>query len=123
MSLAPLDIAYLTAFPCVMTAAQFLFRATARRTSGRGLAEALPLLFLQPALYAALAAYLAATVLWLWLLTRYSLAQAYPFTALAFLLVPLVETLVFRVRASRLYWLGLALIVIGAVLVGRAQVG
>ena len=76
-----------------------------------------------PALYAALAAYLAATVLWLWLLTRYSLAQAYPFTALAFLLVPLVETLVFRVRASRLYWLGLALIVIGAVLVGRAQVG
>jgi undecaprenyl phosphate-alpha-L-ara4N flippase subunit ArnE len=79
--------------------------------------------FRQPSFYAAMAAYAGATVLWLWLLSRYSLAQAYPFTALAFLLVPLVETLFFGVRANRLYWAGLALIVVGAALVGRAQVG
>jgi hypothetical protein len=44
-------------------------------------------------------------------------------TALAFLMVPLVETVFFRVKASRIYWVGLALIMIWAVIVGRAQVG
>jgi len=123
MSLALRDIAWLTAFPCVMTVAQFLFKRTAGHAAGRGLLAAWPVFFRQPSFYAALAAYAAATVLWLWLLARYSLAQAYPFTALAFLFVPLFETLFFGVRTSRLYWVGLALIVIGAVIVGRAQVG
>lgn len=123
MRLSLADIASLTAFPCVMTLAQFLFKMTAGRAQGRSLAAALPLFIRQPSFYAALAVYAGATVLWLWLLARYSLAQAYPFTAVAFILVPLVETLFFRVRASPLYWAGLALIVAGAVLVGRAQVG
>jgi drug/metabolite transporter (DMT)-like permease len=123
MSLTLRDVACLTAFPCVMTLAQFLFKATAGNAAGRGLKAALPVFFRQPSFYAAMAAYAGATVLWLWLLSRYSLAQAYPFTALAFLLVPLVETLFFGVRANRLYWAGLALIVVGAALVGRAQVG
>ncbi len=123
MSLSPRDIVCLTAFPCVMTAAQMLFKVTASKSAGRGLAASMPLYFRQPTFYAALGAYAGATVLWLWLLTRYSLAQAYPFTALAFLMVPLLETLFFRVRASPLYWVGLALIIAGAIIVGRAQVG
>jgi drug/metabolite transporter (DMT)-like permease len=109
MSLTLRDVACLTAFPCVMTLAQFLFKATAGNAAGRGLKAALPVFFRQPSFYAAMAAYAGAT--------------AYPFTALAFLLVPLVETLFFGVRANRLYWAGLALIVVGAALVGRAQVG
>jgi undecaprenyl phosphate-alpha-L-ara4N flippase subunit ArnE len=106
-----------------MTLAQLLFKATAGSAPGRSLRAALPVFFRQPSFYAAMATYAGATVLWLWLLTKYSLAQAYPFTALAFLLVPLVETLFFRVRASRMYWVGLALIIIGAAIVGRARVG
>ncbi len=123
MSLSLHDVACLSTFPCVMTLAQFLFKATAGKAAGQGLQTALPVFLGQPSFYAAMATYAGATVLWLWLLSKYSLAQAYPFTALAFLLVPLVETLVFGVRAGRLYWAGLALIVIGAALVGRAQVG
>jgi undecaprenyl phosphate-alpha-L-ara4N flippase subunit ArnE len=123
MTLSWEDIGYLTAFPCVMAGAQLLFKVTAGHARGQHLATALPIYLRQPSFYAALVAYGGATLLWLWLLGRYSLALAYPFTAIAFLLIPLLESLFFGVRTSLLYWLGLALIVAGAVAVARAQAG
>jgi len=123
MSLSLTDVCSLTAFPCVMAGAQLLFKLTASRAPGRSLAAALPVYVREPSFYAALTAYGGATVLWLWILGRYSLALAYPFTALAFLLVPLLETVFFGVRASAVYWIGLALIIAGAIAVAHAQMG
>jgi len=123
MHLSWKDIGYLTAFPCLMAAAQLLFKVTANRAKGKPLAAAAPYYFRQPAFYGALLIYGAATLLWLWLLSRYSLALAYPFTAIAFLIIPLLESLFFGVRTNAPYWIGLALIVAGALLVARFQVG
>ena len=123
MNLSIADIAWLTAFPCLMAAAQLLFKSTANRARGMGIVSALPLFLRHAGFYAALAAYGAATLLWLWLLSRYTLALAYPFTAVAFLLVPLLEAAFYGVRTNLVYWAGLVLIVAGAIVVARSQHG
>ena len=48
-----------------------------------------------PWLYAALGLYGAMTILWIWILRHAPLSIAYPFMALAFIIVPLLARLVF----------------------------
>jgi len=121
MRLKFLDITYLIAFPVFIAAGQMLFKATASHATGKPLPTALGIFITQPVFYGALCIYGVGTLFWLWLLSRYSLALAYPFAAIALIAVPLMETLFFGVRTNLQYWVGLMMIVVGIIVVTRAQ--
>jgi drug/metabolite transporter (DMT)-like permease len=109
----------LCSFPVAIAAGQILFkRAAAQLNSGSGgwLIELAKL----PAMWAAVALYGAATLLWVRILTTIPLSRAYPFVALAFVLVPAAGYLLFDESINAKYVLGTALIVIGVVVAGRA---
>lgn len=121
MQLTSKDISLLVTFPCIMAAGQILFKLTAMRTKGLSLYPAFQTMAVQPIFYLALAVYGAATVIWIWLLSRYSLAIAYPFAVLAVIFVPLLESVFFGSRTTPLYWLGMALVITGVLIITRAQ--
>jgi multidrug transporter EmrE-like cation transporter len=66
-----------------------------------------------------LALYGIATVLWLGVLSRVELSQAYPFVGLSFVLAAVLGYFVFADAVSATRVAGIALIVAGVVLVGR----
>ncbi len=68
---------------------------------------------------ASLALYGIATLMWIWLLRSVPLSKAYPFMALSFVLVPAAGIWLFDEHAGSMYGLGLALIVLGVVLIAR----
>jgi multidrug transporter EmrE-like cation transporter len=76
-------------------------------------ADGLLSLFCQPALYAALGIYGFSTILWIWILSRISLSQAYPWVAAGMAIVPLSGWYVFGERVDPLFWVGVGLILAG----------
>lgn len=115
------DFLLLGSFPVVMSLGQLLFRQSATGHKSSGIKELALSLARNPSFLAALVLYAIATLLWVWLLSRYSLSIAYPFAATAIVIVPLLECFVFGVRLTPLYWVGLFIIMIGVVVVVRAQ--
>ena len=71
-------------------------------------------------LFVALSLYMFSTVLWVWALRYVELTKAYPYFALAFVLVPLVGWWLFKEELSLQYGVGVALIVTGIVVVTSA---
>ncbi len=63
--------------------------------------------------YFALVIYGIATFYWLYLLQNIPLSIAYPFTALAMVIIPLVSYYFFREQLNESYWVGAVLIVMG----------
>ena len=61
----------------------------------------------------ALVIYGIATFYWLYLLQNIPLSIAYPFTALAMVIIPLVSYYFFREQLNESYWVGAVLIVMG----------
>lgn len=121
MQLTSKDIALLAAFPCIMAAGQILFKLTAVHAKGLALIPALRAMAVLPLFYTAIAVYGVATLVWLWLLSRYTLAIAYPFAVIAVIIVPILEAVFFGERTTPLYWLGMALVIAGVLVVTRAQ--
>jgi len=116
------DVLILTAFPCFIATGQILFKLTAAQVKGKPPGAALMAAVSHPVFYGALAVYVLGTLMWLWILGRYSLTIAYPFAAVALVAVPLLEVLFFGVHTSPPYWMGLLLIVSGVLLVTRSRV-
>lgn len=111
----------LSAFALILGAGQLLFKAAADRAPVlTGWAD-LPSLLGQPLLWLALVLYGLATLLWIYLLQRVPLSQAYPFAALAFVLVPLGAAALFGERLSSAQIFGSALIVAGICVIGLGQ--
>ena len=71
----------------------------------------------------ALAVYGAATLLWVMILRHAPLSRIYPLMALSFVLTPLGATLVLKEPISGAYWVGIALIMAGLVVISRAPAG
>jgi drug/metabolite transporter (DMT)-like permease len=115
------DIAILTSFPLLMSVGQLLFKQAARKASGVPWLESFAVYLTLPVFYVAIVLYGFATVLWLWILSRYSLALAYPFGVFAIALVPFLESWLFHNALSTGYWLGLSLIIVGALVIVRVQ--
>jgi multidrug transporter EmrE-like cation transporter len=115
------DIVRLLSFPLLMSIGQVMFRHSALQTAGKPLSALLPALLKVPIFYGAILLYGFCTVLWIWLLARYTLSIAYPFAAIAVAAVPVVEMLVFRQRMPPLYWLGLGLIMAGVLIIARIK--
>ena len=72
-----------------------------------------------PGVMGGLVLYGIATVLWLGVLSRVELSQAYPFVGLSFVLAAVLGYFVFADAVSATRVAGIALIVAGVVLVGR----
>lgn len=107
---------WLTLFGVAMAAGQILFKRAANVVAGRPATDMMIGLLTAPSLWAALVVYGAATVLWIWILTRVPLSRAYPFAALGMILVPLASALVYGERVGPMFWGGILLVVAGIIL-------
>ena len=85
------------------------------------ISKLLSLLIRMPLFHIALIRYGVSTVLWISLIGRYTLAIAYPFAAMAVVMVPLVEVLVYKQRLASVYWVGLSLVIIGILIIVRSK--
>ena len=112
------QIALLGAYAFGMAGGQLLFKAAALRLPAEVpfVERALGLLQ-NGAFIAALALYLALSVLWVWVLSFTPLSRAYPFVALAFVITPILGGLVFAEPISTRLMIGIAVIAFGLFLV------
>ena len=119
--MSALQIALLLLYSVGMAAGQLLFKLSALSVSPAS-ASSLTLgrliqLGVNPYFVGAMSLYLGLSVLWVWILTFTPLSRAYPFVAIAFVLTPLVGHFVFAEALGLRFYLGLALIIMGLVLV------
>jgi len=108
-------------FTLVLTAGQIFFKLAASAFIGKPLAVGVLELARAPSFYAGSSLYGAATLLWVWILSRVPLSQAYPWVAIATAAVPLLATQLFDERVKPSYWLGVAFVVLGVLLTQRAS--
>jgi len=64
-----------------------------------------------------------AMVLWLMILRQLSLTEAYPWTALIYIITPIASTIIFGELLKPQYFLGLALVVVGVYITTRPPRG
>lgn len=86
---------------------------------GSPFAAALAML-LRPTVIGGLALYGVGTVLWLFVLGRTELSQAYPFVAIGFVLTALLGRLIFGDALGPMRIAGIAFVVLGVLLVARS---
>ena len=121
-----IQIIQLSAFALLMSLGQILFKQTAMSLSGTikaedalGLVDGLIKALSIPWLYCALVTYGVATVFWLYLLQRIPLPLAYPFSAVAMIIVPIAATFIFGDKLNWSYWFGVFLIFSGIIVIAR----
>jgi drug/metabolite transporter (DMT)-like permease len=115
-----IDTFSLLGFTILLAAGQLLFKKVGLDLRGVPLSAGVMRALAAPSLYAAVALYGFATLLWIWILSRVPLSRAYPYVALGVFLVPLASMLVFGERVRPSFWFGVGLIVAGIVI---TQVG
>src|SRR5882724_3692488 len=98
----------LGAFTATLAIGQLLFKHAGLSIRGMSVMQAATTLARQPGFYAALAIYGAATLLWIWILGRVSLMQAYPWVGACVIFVPLLSAYVFGEKVGPLFWMGAA---------------
>jgi drug/metabolite transporter (DMT)-like permease len=108
-------------FAVVLSAGQVLFKYSAAALQGRPLADGFIELAQTPAFYAGVTLYGSATLLWVWILSRVPLSQAYPWVAVAMAAVPILAVVLFDERFKTSYWLGVAFVVLGVFLTQHAS--
>lgn len=116
MNLAASNLVGLAIFTLMLAVGQLLFKAAGLAMQGLPLRDGLLVLARVPAFYAAIVLYALSTVLWVWLLSRVTLMQAYPWASAGVIIVPLLSAMIFGERVAATYWLGAALVVAGIVL-------
>lgn len=79
----------------------------------RPVVDGLLSLLTQPAFYSVMTLYAFSAFLWVWILSRVPLSQAYPWAAAGVAIVPLLGWYVFGERVGTLFWFGVMLILTG----------
>ena len=110
------NVVSLTGFVLALSAGQIMFKQLGLAIQGQSAIQGLLLLLRHPNLYIAVAIYGGATLLWIWILSRVPLIQAYPWVALCMVMVPLIGRYYFDERVGSIFWLGLAFILAGVLL-------
>lgn len=104
-----------------MSLGQVLFKLSAQRAKGDSMGSFLASLLGNGYFALAVVVYGVLTVVWVWVLTRVPLSQAYPFVVLAFVFTPAFSWLLFGEPLGAAYLLGLSLILLGlGILVWKA---
>lgn len=116
MNLALSNLIGLAVFSVMLAIGQLLFKKAGLSISGLPLRDGLLTLAQVPAFYAAIVLYALSTFLWVWLLSRVTLMQAYPWVSAGVIVVPLLSALIFGERVNTTYWVGASLIASGIVL-------
>ncbi len=121
-----IQIIQLICFAVLMSFGQVLFKKTALTISSKfesnqapSLIEGLLTAITLPWLYVALTVYAFATVFWLYILQRIPLSLAYPFSALAMVIVPVVSIFLFKEQLQTNYWLGSICIILGVIIIAK----
>jgi multidrug transporter EmrE-like cation transporter len=96
-----------------LAAGQVLFKRVGLAMANHVFLDGLRLVVRQPALYVALTVYGFATLLWIWVLSRVPLVQAYPWVAASAAIVPLMGRFIFGERVAPIFWVGVCLILVG----------
>jgi|TARA_R110002126_G_scaffold291807_1_gene459586 drug/metabolite transporter (DMT)-like permease len=116
MSIGYLNITFLVCFAFIMSLGQLLFKKAALSLPPMSLTkEFLLACMVNVWLVSAVAFYGVATVLWVCILQRVPLSLAYPFAALAFILVPAAAWLLFNEAITKSYLVGMAFIILGII--------
>ena len=119
-----IQVIQLIGFTFIMSMGQLFFKKTAltiseNTTNTAGLIEGVSRAIQTPWLYLALITYALATVLWLYILQRIPLTIAYPFSALAMILVPLLSIYFFSEKLTLSYFLGAFFIILGITIIAK----
>ncbi len=118
------QILQLVSFTFLMSIGQILFKKTAlslavNSNEGLGLLDGIFKALSVPWLYMALCVYGIATIFWLYILQRIPLSLAYPFSAFAMILVPIIAVYLFGERLAWSYWIGVLFIFTGIIIISR----
>jgi drug/metabolite transporter (DMT)-like permease len=116
-----LNLVSLLGFALLLAVGQFLFKRSALAIAGQHITGSLATLAALPSFYAAVLLYGGSTVLWVWILTRVPLGLAYPFVAVAMIIVPAMGWYFFGERLNVAYWLGVAVIIAGMLVMQLAR--
>ena len=109
----------LVLFAFVIAVGQLMFKRVSMGLNGIQGLDAIALrLATDPLFILALMLYGSATILWVLALREVPLSIAYPFTALAFVLVPLASAALFHETLGARYFIGLAFVVGGVWILG-----
>lgn len=107
----------LFAFAILIAAGQLLFKRTAQGvTNVNGFEAIIRQILVDPWFIIAMTMYMAATILWILALREIPLSRAYPFMALAFVLVPAGAVVCYGETLDARYFIGLALVIAGMAL-------
>ena len=111
----------------IATLGQLLLKSGMRQVgpiSRADLSNPLPLLltvFSNPLILVAIPLYVAGFLTWLIVLSKLDLSYAYLFLAVTYVLVPLLSRLFLGEHVPTMRWIGIAVICMGLILVGRAK--
>ena len=106
----------LAVFTTLLALGQLMFKQIGLGMRGQTLIDGFAALLHQPLFYGAFAIYGLASFLWVWILSRVPLMQAYPWIAAGIVIVSLVGFFVFGERVGPLFWVGVVLILAGLML-------
>jgi multidrug transporter EmrE-like cation transporter len=109
------NIVWLSLFSILLASGQLLFKRAAQTITGLPLSRMAATLAVSGPLWTALLLYGGSTLLWIWILSRIPLSQAYPWVALGSIIVPLAARLLFGEIVKPVFWLGALMIAAGIV--------
>jgi multidrug transporter EmrE-like cation transporter len=112
-----INVAGLALITLTLSIGQVLFKKVGLSVQGVPVLDGLLIAARQPALYVGLTLYGGATLLWIWILSRVPLSQAYPWVAAGTAIVPFLGWYLYGERLSPVFWVGVALIMAGIVVI------
>jgi multidrug transporter EmrE-like cation transporter len=111
----------LVIFTTALAVGQVLFKSVGLAIRGRTLVDSVLYLFGSRTFYTVLSIYALSTFLWIWILSRVPLSQAYPWVAIGMAIVPLLGWYMFGERVEPMFWLGISLILAGIIVTQYAS--
>jgi drug/metabolite transporter (DMT)-like permease len=121
MTIKLASIAVLTAL--FMSIGQLLFKFGANGVDGTSIARFLPGVATSPAIIAACVLYAITTVIWVWVLRHAPLSLAYPFTALSYVITPVLSYFLFDEKLNLQFTLGSLILMLGIIICSLSDTG
>lgn len=111
--MTPSLLGLLTLFSFFLATGQIMFKMVARTAEPLSSLSGIMGLALNTWFWLAIILYATATLLWIFILQKIDLVQAYPFMALGFIIVPVAAFFFFGEKINLYYFAGVGLIMAG----------
>jgi drug/metabolite transporter (DMT)-like permease len=118
--ITPVLLFFLFLNAAALAVGQLLFKSSAIGVGGLPFPAMVAKIAFVPSFYAACLLYAAATVLWVWILTKLPLSTAYPFVGLSFVMVALAGWCFLGETPSIRGWIGVLMVAAGVALVASS---